>query len=44
MVIKTKSVSAHWHGNGDTPVKKETPDEGYPAKLGAWITQSATED
>lgn len=22
VVIKTKSVSAHWHGNGDTPVKK----------------------
>ena len=44
VVRKTKSVSAHCHGNGDTPVKKETPDEGYPAKLGAWIAQSATED
>jgi len=44
VVRKTKRVSAHCHGNGDTPVKKETPDAAYPANLGAWITQSAAED
>jgi hypothetical protein len=43
-VRNSKMVSAHCHGNGDTPVKKETPDAAYPANLGAWIAQSAAED